>query len=291
MKQRKINLIFLWLSHFWDFDIVYVEVVVLIFINHDDLRSLELMEECVRRGYYVTDQIKDIKYADVIYLGTKGIDRKNRLLTHNETLILSDDFFSLLKKGSMVITLAYNSFLEQLSKKYGFKYIYLLENKRFIYLNSILTAEGLISYLIAHRRFPLYQSRIVILGFGHCAKPIIEYLKAMHSDVYVVVRRKELQKEIESMGCHFMFIEDMDLKDFDILINTVPQLIVDKEKLDQANSQMMIVDIASYPYGVDHHYALTQGFNSIILPSIPSKYAYGYAGKMIIDEIERMLEN
>ena len=123
MKRRKINLIFLWLSHFWDFDIVYVEVVVLIFINHDDLRSLELMEECVRRGYYVTDQIKDIKYADVIYLGAKGIDRKNRLLTHNETLILSDDFFSSLKKGSLVITLAYNSFLEQLAKKYAFKYV------------------------------------------------------------------------------------------------------------------------------------------------------------------------
>ena len=53
----------------------------------------------------------------------------------------------------------------------------------------------------------------------------------------------------------------------------------------------MIVDIASYPYGIDHHYALSKGINCQILPSIPCKYAYGYAGKMIADEIERKLEN
>ena len=61
--------------------------------------------------------------------------------------------------------------------------------------------------------------------------------------------------------------------------------------MDQAHSHMMILDIASYPYGVDHHYALSKGFNSIILPSIPSKYAYGYAGKMMADQIEREINH
>lgn len=49
---------------------------MLVFVNHDDMRSLELMEEMLHRGYYVSDQFKDMKYADVIYMGMRGIDRK-----------------------------------------------------------------------------------------------------------------------------------------------------------------------------------------------------------------------
>ena len=51
----------------------------------------------------------------------------------------------------------------------------------------------------------------------------------------------------------------------------------------------MIIDIASYPYGIDHHYALNKGLNSIILPSIPNKYAYHYAGLMIFNKIKERL--
>ena len=48
----------------------------MIFINHDDLRSLDCFEKCVEEGLYVSDDIKDLKYAQVIYLGQKGLDRK-----------------------------------------------------------------------------------------------------------------------------------------------------------------------------------------------------------------------
>ena len=64
-----------------------------------------------------------------------------------------------------------------------------------------------------------------------------------------------------------------------------------ENEIDKAHKRLMIVDIASYPYGIDHHYALSKGLNCQILSSIPCKYAYGYAGKMVADEIERELEN
>lgn len=264
---------------------------MLIFINHDDLRSLELMEECIRRGYYVSDSIKDIKYADVIYLGGKGIDRKNHLLLNKDTILFDENIFKSLKKHCLVLTLVENEYMYELSHLYHFQYVPLLKREEFLIKNSLLTAEGLISYLISHRRFPLFQSHILVLGYGHCAKPIARYLKAMGAVVCVAVRREELKKDIVDEGYEYMYLQDLNLQNFDILINTIPSLIVQKEHIDQAQKHLMMVDIASYPYGIDHHYALSQGFNSIILPSIPSQYAYGYAGQMIIDEVERMLEN
>ena len=233
---------------------------MLVYINHDDMRSLELMEEMVRRGYYVSDQYQDMKYADVIYLGTKGIDRKNRLKMQKDTIVLEEDFFKNIKENCLIVTLINNP-------------------------------EGLISYLIMHRRHPIFKSHIVVLGFGHCAKPIIEYLLALHAHVDVVVRRKELKEDIEKCGAHYVHIQDVCLDQTDILINTIPSLVIREKELENVKKGILIVDIASYPYGIDHHYALSKGLNSQILPSIPCKYAYGYAGEMIADEIERRLKN
>ena len=68
---------------------------MLVFVNHDDLRGQELMEELIRRGYYVTDEWSELRFCQMIYLGMKGIDRKHRLLFGKETKGLPED---LLKK-------------------------------------------------------------------------------------------------------------------------------------------------------------------------------------------------
>lgn len=264
---------------------------MVIFVNHDDLRSLELMEELIKRGYYVSDELSDMKYSKVIYLGMKGIDRKHRLLFGKETIVLDEKTFRELPENCLIITMVYNDYLDELSKQYHFCYRVLLTDENYIYKNSLLTAEGLISYLISHRRMPLYQSRILVLGFGHCAKPIVRYLKAFQSDVDVGLRNRQLDKEVKKLGASPYPIDTIKWGRYDIIINTVPSCIIDHKAIDCMSKQVMIVDIASYPYGLDHHYALSCGLNALILPSIPNKYAYGYAGKMICDEIERVLEN
>ena len=83
---------------------------MLIFVNHDDMRSLELMEECVHRGIYVSDQLNDIKYADIIYMGAKGIDRKNRLMMNTETRVIPDHIFKNLKKEAYYHTHTHKEF-------------------------------------------------------------------------------------------------------------------------------------------------------------------------------------
>lgn len=264
---------------------------MLVFVNHDDMRSLELMEEMLRRGYYVSDQYEDMKYADVIYLGLKGIDRQNRLLTHRETVVLDDNILKKLKKNCLVYTLAHNDYLVELSTKYDFRYHALLDDEEFVKLNSILTAEGLLAYLIMHRRHPLYLSRVMVLGYGHCAQSIIDDLLALNAKVTVSVRNEKYKQDIEERGASYQHIQELDLKNIDILVNTIPSVVVDKKELDQANSHMMIVDIASYPYGINHHYALSQGFNCQILSAIPCKYAYGCAGEMIANVIEEEVQH
>lgn len=263
---------------------------MLIYVNHDDMRSLELMEELLRRGYYVSDQLKDLKLANVIYLGAKGIDRKHRLHTQSDTMIIPLDTIQQWHDKTRVYTLIENEYLRELSQTYHFQYMALLSDEQFLKENSILTAEGLIAYLIKHRRFPLYQSRILVLGYGHCAQPIISYLLAFHAKVSVGLRNASLKEEIEERGCQYTDLNHLDMNQ-DIIINTIPHVIIDKEKIDRMSQHCFVIDIASYPYGIDHHYALSKGHHCQILPSIPCRYAYGYAGAMIADVIEKGNEN
>ncbi len=261
---------------------------MLVYVNHDDMRSLQLMDDLTQKGYYVTDNLRDMKYADVLYLGSKGIDLKHCLHTHQDTIVI-DDVCAMIKKGAYVFTLMHNEYMLLLSKQAHFHYMALLDNEDFIKHNSILTAEGVMSYLISHRRYPLYHTQILVTGFGHCGKEIIDLLVGFKAYVSVGVRNPKYKEEIETRGCQYINLLDIDLSNIDILINTIPSVIIEEDLLINAKKDIMIVDIASYPYGIDHHKALKLNLNSQILPSIPCRYAYGYASKMICDIIEDVL--
>ncbi len=260
----------------------------MIFINHDDIRALELTEQLLEKGYYITDQTKDLSYSDILYFGLKGIDRKNRLMTNQGTKVLTDSEIRLIPKNSYVITLIHNDYMQEIADKYNFNYIALLNDEDYLYYNSILTAEGLISYIIAHRRYPLYESKVLLLGFGHCAKPILSLLTAFQAEVSVAVRNPKYVDEIKKNKGKYVDIENLDLSEYDLIINTIPTVVIDEKELDTAKRQCFLIDIASYPYGINHHYALSKGLNCIILPSIPAKYAYSFAAEMICKKIEEV---
>ena len=260
----------------------------MIFINHDDLRSKVCFEECISHGLFVSDRIEDMKYADIIYLGKSGLDRKNFLFTGCESEYVDEIKLSQLKKDSIVFTLVYNEYLNELSKKYHFDYIALMNDKMFKEENAILTAEGLIAYLLTHRLNPLYKTRVLVLGYGDCGKNIIKRLEGF--ECVLSIYSRNLDNYMENNCTFTSQMDELDFSQFDIIINTIPEVIIYKDAIDQMKKSVMIVDIASYPYGIDHHYALNQGFNSIILPSIPNKYAYHYAGIMIYRHLREKSE-
>ena len=259
----------------------------MIFINHDDLRSLECFNICLNDGLYVSDDINDLKYSDIIYLGRKGLDRKNLLYLHKENIYIEELVFENLLNNTVILTLIFNKYMYELSLKYNFTYIALLDDESFINENSVLTAEGMISYMISHRTFPLYHSHILILGYGHCAKAILKLLNGFDSCIDVYCRNKSMfEKE---NGHVFNNLDEIDFYKYNIIVNTIPEVIIDKKYIDKMNKDVAIFDIASFPYGIDHHYALEKGLNAIILPSIPTRYAYKYAGRMIYNRIKELI--
>ena len=63
------------------------------------------------------------------------------------------------------------------------------------------------------------------------------------------------------------------LKEYSIVINTIPARVFGRKELECVNEEMEIYEIASYPYGVDVDTANELGITVRVCPSLPAKYA------------------
>ena len=71
-----------------------------------------------------------------------------------------------------------------------------------------------------------------------------------------------------------------------IIINTVPSVIIDRKILEKLNKNCIIIDVASAPYGTDFAVASEFGINAIQCPSLPGKVAPKTAGEIIADLLQ-----
>ena len=64
-----------------------------------------------------------------------------------------------------------------------------------------------------------------------------------------------------------------DFNKYDYVINTVPQMVVDKHMLERFNRNVTIIDIASKPGGVDYDYCKKNNINAVNALGLPGKYS------------------
>lgn len=76
---------------------------------------------------------------------------------------------------------------------------------------------------------------------------------------------------------------------FDIVINTVPALVIDNKKIDSFNEDVLIIELASNPGGIDREYAISKKLKVIVALGIPGKEMPKAAGKYIKETIDKIL--
>lgn len=151
----------------------------------------------------------------------------------------------------------------------------LLDMEEYAILNAIATAEGAIQ--IAMEEFPktLHGSNILVMGFGRIGKVLAKMLQGIGANVYCEARKNEDLVYIKAYGYTPINLKDLDenLHQFDIIINNIPVQILDKTRLDLLKKDVLILDLASKPGGVDFEYAKTQNIKTIWGLGLPGKVA------------------
>lgn len=165
------------------------------------------------------------------------------------------------------------------------------KREELIIKNAIPTAEGTVEIALAEMPITLFESKVLITGYGRVGKVLAERMAAMGADVTVSARKCADFAWISERG--FKAIHTNELTSaadrFDLIVNTIPAVVLTEEVLEHVKNDALIIDLASKPGGVDFGTAKRLGKNVIWALSLPGKSAPITSGRIIGETIMNIL--
>lgn len=167
-----------------------------------------------------------------------------------------------------------------------------LNREELAVMNAVPTAEGTLQIIFEELPVTIYGTSALIIGSGRISKVLRRYLKALGADVSVTARKHSDLAWIQFDGCHDIPIKNLKdvIGSFDLVINTVPALLLTEEILNCIKPDTLLIDLASKPGGVDFEVANRLGLKTIWALSLPGKVAPFTAGEIIYHTIRNMIE-
>lgn len=180
---------------------------------------------------------------------------------------------------------------DEIAEKY-LDVVDVMKREELAILNTIATAEGTIKVAIENTDKILQGSKVLILGFGRVAKILASKFSNLSAMVTCSARKVSDLAWIEAYGYNSLNINDMlyDLKDYDIIINTVPHTIINERELKHMNPNVLLIDLASRPGGIDSKAAQEMGLKFVWALALPGKVAPVTSAEFIKETIYNIIE-
>lgn len=158
--------------------------------------------------------------------------------------------------------------------------------------NAALTAEGLLSSIIAETPFSLRGRNLLLLGFGRCGQEIGKLLTCFNMKISAYDKDASCLLQARMQDITPLGPEELQfsLAAYDLIINTIPSQILTPQQLSQLSDTCLLFDIASAPGGFENTIIQDLKLKLVCCPGIPGKVMPRTAGELIGKTIlERML--
>ena len=158
-------------------------------------------------------------------------------------------------------------------------------------LNAIPTAEGAIKLAIENTSFTLWQSRVLLIGYGRVGKVLADRLKALGAYVTVSARKPSDFALIKALGYNAIETKAVSgsLSDYDIVFNTVDAKVIDEKAFYNCNVKLLI-DLSTSG-GFDISAAEDCGIHALKAPGLPGVTAPLTAGKILAQTVTEILNS
>ncbi len=183
---------------------------------------------------------------------------------------------------------------EAVGKKFdanNITYYDLMEQEDLAVKNAVPTAEGVIFKILQEQKTTIFNSNVLVLGFGKCGKALADRLYGLKANLFCEARRKKDIAQIESLGYNSVDIAKLEqvLPNMDIVINTVPYMLLNKRRLELLKKDALVIDIASAPGGTDFEYCKEKGIRAYLELGIPARTSPVSAARFTKEVIDSIL--
>ena len=236
----------------------------------------------------------DFSLIDAIILPVSGTTPDGHVDTifSNEKVNLLEEMVMKTPEHCTVFSGITNPYLNDLINKTKRHHVLLFSRDDVAIYNSIPTVEGTIMMAIQHTDITIHGSNVVVLGLGRVGMSVARTFHLLGSKVKVGARKPEHIARITEMGLSPFHLNELSnyVSDTDILINTIPHLIVTAKVIAKMPVQTLIIDLASKPGGTDFRYAEKRGIKALLAPSLPGIVAPKTAGTILANVLSNLLE-
>ncbi len=244
----------------------------------DTINQLEL-EECIARSQLI---ILPLPFT---------VDYKTINAPLSDKSIVLNENFAKLLKGKKVFCGLKSRFDELGSIWKGIDVEDYATREDFAVKNAVPTCEGALALAINEYEGTIHGSRCLVVGFGRIGKVLSKTLSAMGANVTVSARKQNDIEWIKVLGYNTADTNSLSSEgDFDLIFNTVPQLVLNANVLAKIATKSIVIDLASKPGGVDFKAADRMKIKAIHALALPGKCAPYAAGEIIKTTIYNMLE-
>ena len=258
---RSINLINLLAK---DFDIVYT-------YGLEKAENLKKSEKVV-----LCEDLNDLVYNTDILIAPIPFSKNNIdvYMPVSDSKITIQEIIAKMKSKKIIAGSIKNDVIK-MAKDNFIDIIDIMKNESLAILNTIATAEGTIELIISNTDKILQGQKILVLGFGRVGKTLANKLKLLNCDVTCATVNDDESAWIRAYGYIAKNLNDIDedYMKFDVIINTIPSLILKKEKIIFFREDVLLIDLASEPGGVDKEYVKERDIRYIHALALPGKVA------------------
>lgn len=235
----------------------------------------------------------ELKDLDAVILPITGTDMEGNVETvfSDQPIQIKKQWFQNLPKSTLVFTGITNDYLTTAAAEAKIPLVPLLNRDDVAIYNSIPTAEGTIMMAIEHTDYTIHGSRIIVTGFGRVGHTVANKFSALGAKVSVSASSIKDLARITEMGLTAIPLSHLYkyTNECDLLINTIPAQVINRDSIQQLRSHALIIDLASIPGGTDFDYAQQRGIKAILAKSLPGIVAPKTAGKILADVIKQFL--
>lgn len=255
-----------------------------------DNRLKILKNHLQKEGYFVDtlglfeDDNGDIKSSQIIILPVPTTkDKKTVFCPLTNKKILLSDIADTLTNEQLVLCCNY-VFENKKCVDYGSLDSYAL-------LNAVPTAEGAIKLAIENTPYTLWQSRVLVIGYGRVGKILSHRLKNMGCSVTVSARKPSDIAMCEALGYDTVNTGQLNKEplSYNIIFNTVDVKVIDNITFKNCGCDL-IIDLSSKG-GFSLDAANEYGVKAIKAPGLPAIIAPVTAAEILNRTVNQIINS
>lgn len=253
------------------------EVILTLFIETLDKRN-QVVEKLLQKNAYSTKPIENLTEALagdwIIFPPNKKFD---------------DDFLKNLPSKIFLVCGNLSAHQQNILNIKQIRHINVMKDETFAFKNSVLTAEGVLANILEKTKKSIFEQKYLILGSGRSGKAIAKLFSDLNLD-FAMSSFDENNYALSHIFTKNNFFKEevfKNLKNFDVIVNTVPAKIIPKEYIRTIKSGALYLEIASIE-SIEKTEDLA--FEYVLCPALPQKFASCSAGKYLFKVILQTLE-